>query len=72
MKLNIFGMMELNVTLCIAMSNQELVDAGVKRMDETDQAIQRSKQVIYKMRKCVLLTSCCYYIYGNILVLLRL
>ncbi|KAL0696404.1 hypothetical protein Bca4012_063584 [Brassica carinata] len=34
------------VTLCIAMSNQELVDAGMKRMDETDQAIQRSKQVV--------------------------
>ncbi|KAG2304530.1 hypothetical protein Bca52824_033181 [Brassica carinata] len=28
------------------MSNQELVDAGMKRMDETDQAIQRSKQVV--------------------------
>lgn len=30
---------------CVAMSNQELVDAGMKRMDETDQAIDRSKQV---------------------------
>jgi SNARE protein len=28
------------------MSNQELVDAGMKRMDETDQAIERSKQVV--------------------------
>lgn len=28
-----------------AMSNQELVDHGHKMMDETDQAIERSKQV---------------------------
>ncbi|CAN7027478.1 unnamed protein product [Brassica rapa subsp. trilocularis] len=34
------------VFLCIAMSNQEFVDAGMKRMDETDQAIERSKQVV--------------------------
>lgn len=27
------------------MSNQELVNAGKKTMDETDQAIERSKQV---------------------------
>lgn len=27
------------------MSNQELVNAGMKTMDETDQAIERSKQV---------------------------
>lgn len=27
------------------MSNQELIDAGHKTMDETDQAIQRSKMV---------------------------
>ena len=27
------------------MSNQELVQAGNKTMDETDQAIERSKQV---------------------------
>lgn len=27
------------------MSNQELVDAGMKTMNETDQAIERSKQV---------------------------
>ncbi|CAN7048273.1 unnamed protein product [Brassica oleracea var. botrytis] len=37
---------EDNVQVASAMSNQELVDAGMKRMDETDQAIQRSKQVV--------------------------
>lgn len=36
----------------IAMSNQELVDAGMKRMDETDQAIERSKQVRYS-KMCI-------------------
>jgi hypothetical protein len=29
----------------IEMTNQELVDVGRKKMDETDQAIERSKQV---------------------------
>ena len=29
----------------VAMSNQELIDAGNKTMDETDRAIERSKQV---------------------------
>lgn len=29
----------------LEMSNQELVDTGRKKMDETDQAIERSKQV---------------------------
>lgn len=28
------------------MSNQELINAGNKTMDETDQAIERSKQVV--------------------------
>lgn len=28
-----------------AMTNQELIDAGNRTMDETDQAIERSKQV---------------------------
>ncbi|RZC56110.1 hypothetical protein C5167_014963 [Papaver somniferum] len=28
------------------MSNQELIDAGKRRMDETDQAIERSKLVV--------------------------
>ncbi|KAB5537310.1 hypothetical protein DKX38_014843 [Salix brachista] len=32
--------------LVSAMSNQELIDAGVKTMNETDQAIERSKQVV--------------------------
>lgn len=27
------------------MSNQQLIDAGKKTMDQTDQAIERSKQV---------------------------
>lgn len=27
------------------MSNQELIDAGMKTMDETDQVIERSKKV---------------------------
>lgn len=43
----------------IAMSNQELVDAGMKRMDETDQAIERSKQVSYR-NKCITLSLWCY------------
>ncbi|KAL1204330.1 putative plant SNARE 12 [Cardamine amara subsp. amara] len=37
---------EENVQMASSMSNQELVDAGMKRMDETDQAIERSKQVV--------------------------
>ncbi|KAJ6719939.1 VESICLE TRANSPORT V-SNARE PROTEIN VTI1-RELATED [Salix purpurea] len=39
-------MAEENVRMASAMSNQELVDAGVKTMNETDQAIERSKQVV--------------------------
>ncbi|XP_048593559.1 novel plant SNARE 12-like [Brassica napus] len=30
------------------MSNQELVDAGMRRMDETDQAIEHPKQVVHQ------------------------
>lgn len=37
-----------NVQVASEMSNQELVDAGMKTMDETDQAIERSKQVVHK------------------------
>ncbi|XP_072976633.1 novel plant SNARE 13-like [Typha angustifolia] len=37
---------EDNVQMASAMSNQELVDAGRKKMDETDQAIERSKMVV--------------------------
>ncbi|KAI9122825.1 hypothetical protein K1719_005714 [Acacia pycnantha] len=37
-----------NVQLASTMSNQELIDAGKKRMDETDQAIERSKQVVHQ------------------------
>ncbi|XVF66034.1 hypothetical protein PTKIN_Ptkin10aG0001800 [Pterospermum kingtungense] len=35
-----------NVKVASSMSNQELVDHGMKTMDETDQAIERSKQVV--------------------------
>ncbi|GFZ21660.1 putative plant snare 13 [Actinidia rufa] len=35
-----------NVQVASAMSNQELVNAGMKTMDETDQAIERSKKVV--------------------------
>ncbi|MCH97573.1 putative plant SNARE 13-like, partial [Trifolium medium] len=37
-----------NVQLASEMSNQELVNAGMKTMDETDQAIERSKQVVHQ------------------------
>ncbi|CAI0433238.1 unnamed protein product [Linum tenue] len=39
-------MPEDNARMASAMSNQELVDAGMKTMDETDQAIERSKKVV--------------------------
>lgn len=41
------------------MSNQELINAGMKRMDETDQAIERSKQVseYLNMLLCVFVLS---------------
>ncbi|KAE9455060.1 hypothetical protein C3L33_13064, partial [Rhododendron williamsianum] len=35
-----------NVQVASAMSNQELVNAGMRTMDETDHAIERSKQVV--------------------------
>ncbi|KAF5950962.1 hypothetical protein HYC85_012955 [Camellia sinensis] len=35
-----------NVQMASAMSNQELINAGMKTMNETDQAIERSKQVV--------------------------
>ncbi|KAJ9181742.1 hypothetical protein P3X46_005803 [Hevea brasiliensis] len=37
---------EENVQMASAMSNQELIGAGVKTMDETDQVIERSKKVV--------------------------
>ncbi|XP_047169768.1 novel plant SNARE 13 [Vigna umbellata] len=37
-----------NVRLASEMSNQELINAGTKTMDETDQAIERSKQVVHQ------------------------
>lgn len=39
---------EENVQMASGMSNQELVNAGMKTMDETDQAIERSKQVVHQ------------------------
>ncbi|KAL0649486.1 hypothetical protein Bca4012_092177 [Brassica carinata] len=39
---------EENVQMSSSISNQELVDAGMKRMDETDQAIEHSKQVVHQ------------------------
>ncbi|CAN0855130.1 Novel plant SNARE 13 [Linum grandiflorum] len=35
-----------NVRMASAMSNQELIDHGNQQMDETDQAIERSKKVV--------------------------
>ncbi|RYR66835.1 hypothetical protein Ahy_A03g012927 isoform B [Arachis hypogaea] len=37
-----------HLAYCIEMSNQELINAGMKQMDETDQAIERSKQVVHQ------------------------
>lgn len=37
---------EENVQMASSMTNQELVDAGMKTMDETDQAIERTKKVV--------------------------
>ncbi|CAL0304862.1 unnamed protein product [Lupinus luteus] len=37
-----------NVQLASELSNQELINAGTKTMDETDQAIERSKQVVHQ------------------------
>ncbi|KAK9934127.1 hypothetical protein M0R45_021283 [Rubus argutus] len=35
-----------NVQMASSMSNQELINSGVKTMDETDQVIERSKKVV--------------------------
>ncbi|XP_011656327.1 novel plant SNARE 13 isoform X2 [Cucumis sativus] len=35
-----------NVRMASSMTNQELIDAGKKTMDETDQAIQRTQKVV--------------------------
>ncbi|RAL38617.1 unnamed protein product [Cuscuta campestris] len=37
-----------NVKMASEMSNQELINHGKNRMDETDQAIERSKQVVHQ------------------------
>ncbi|KAK1390309.1 putative plant SNARE 13 [Heracleum sosnowskyi] len=39
---------EDNVQMALKMSNQELIDSGNKTMDETDRAIERSKQVVHQ------------------------
>ncbi|XP_027120933.1 novel plant SNARE 13 [Coffea eugenioides] len=39
---------EENVQMASEMSNQELVNAGMKTMNETDQTIERSKQVVHQ------------------------
>lgn len=39
---------EENIQMASEMSNQELISAGNKTMDETDQAIERSKQVVHQ------------------------
>ena len=44
------------------MSNQELINAGMKRMDETDQAIERSKQVTHIRFRTM--TSLLLYVYS--------
>ncbi|CAG7896861.1 unnamed protein product [Brassica rapa] len=38
----------LKLLAATSMSNQELVDAGMRRMDETDQAIEHPKQVVHQ------------------------
>ncbi|QHN96895.1 putative plant SNARE [Arachis hypogaea] len=38
----------IHLAYCIEMSNQELINAGMKQMDETDKAIERSKQVVHQ------------------------
>uniref|UniRef100_A0A453AYU1 Uncharacterized protein n=1 Tax=Aegilops tauschii subsp. strangulata TaxID=200361 RepID=A0A453AYU1_AEGTS len=37
---------EDNVQMASEMSNQQLIDSGMKQMDQTDQAIERSKMVV--------------------------
>ncbi|XP_042488700.1 novel plant SNARE 11-like [Macadamia integrifolia] len=39
---------EENVLLASSMSNQQLIDRGNHMMDDTDQAIERSKQVVHQ------------------------
>lgn len=36
----------VNVQMASEMSNQQLIDSGMKQMDETDQALERSKMVV--------------------------
>ncbi|CAI9095550.1 OLC1v1031533C2 [Oldenlandia corymbosa var. corymbosa] len=42
------GYAEDNVLLASSMTNQQLIDNGNKMMDETDQAIERSKKVVHE------------------------
>lgn len=41
---------DVNMSCHVAMSNQELINAGTKTMDETDQAIVRTQKV-YRIKK---------------------
>ncbi|PIA31089.1 hypothetical protein AQUCO_05300129v1 [Aquilegia coerulea] len=45
------GLGEENVQLASSMNNQELIDKGNRMMDETDEAIERSKQVVEETMK---------------------
>lgn len=48
------------------MSNQELINAGTKTMDETDQAIERSKQVSHFILTPPLPLDLCSYFCQNV------
>lgn len=50
----------------IEMSNQELINAGTKTMDETDQAIERSKQVSHFILAPPLPLDLCSYSCQNV------
>lgn len=59
------------LVVCVEMSNQELIQAGNQRMDETDQAIERSKQVTFCIFQlfvsgCSYLRLIWYYIYVQV------
>ncbi|KAF5184070.1 putative plant snare [Thalictrum thalictroides] len=45
------GLGEENVQLASSMNNQELINKGNRMMDETDEAIERSKQVVEETMK---------------------
>lgn len=49
--------LRIKTFICAAMTNQQLIDKGNKMMDETDESIERSKQVAAKEYKMSLLQS---------------